>query len=160
MDGWIIVQCLGEEMFRRWTALVGNPGLVDDPRFKDDRARGEHGQHLSGIMSIWCHGRTRSQALAELEKARIPAGPINSPRQVLEDAAVRASGAFHEITYPGAARPVPIAAPPASLTRTPPRIRSRPPLAGEHTADLLAEIGYSADSIFDLRARGILGVQG
>jgi formyl-CoA transferase len=75
---------------------------------------------------------------------------------VLDDPAVRASGAFHDIAYPGAARPVPLAAPPASMTRTPPRIRSRPPLAGEHTAELLAEIGYSADSIIDLRTRGIV----
>jgi formyl-CoA transferase len=79
---------------------------------------------------------------------------------VLEDAAVRASGAFHDVTYPGTARPVQIAGPPASMTRTPPRIRTRPPLAGEHTAELLAEIGYSADSIVDMHARGILGVQG
>jgi formyl-CoA transferase len=155
-DGWIIVQCLGEEMFRRWAELVGFPGLLDDPLFQDDRGRGEHGEHLSDIMSAWCRGRTRSQALAELEKARIPAGPVNSPRQVLDDPAVRASGAFHDIAYPGAARPVPLAAPPASMTRTPPRIRLRPPLAGEHTAELLAEIGYSADSIIDLRTRGIV----
>jgi formyl-CoA transferase len=157
-DGWIIVQVLGEQLFNRWAMLIGKPQLVEDPRFRDDRLRGEHGQQLSELMSVWCQGQTRSQALAELEKARIPAGPVNSPRQVLEDAAVRASGAFHDITFPGASRPVPLASPPVSMTRTPPQIRSRPPLAGEHTAELLAEIGYSAESIIEMRSRGIIGV--
>jgi len=155
-DGWIIVQVLGNAMFKRWTRLVGRPELLTDSRFHDDRSRGENGQALSELMTQWCAHRTRTECLAALQEARIPAGPVQSPRETLDDEITRASGAFHEVQYPGVAQPVPIPATPVQMTRTPPQIRSRPPLAGEHTVDVLKELGYSAGEIDAMRARGVL----
>ena len=155
-DGWIITQVIGQPMFKRWARLVGHPEFVDDPRFADDRLRGEHGELLSEYMTQWCRAMPRDEALGLLEEARIPAGPINSPRQTLEDKMVRASKAIEWVDYPGAARPVPMIASPVSLSRTPPEILRRPPLAGEHTGEILAELGYDTAAIADLRARGVV----
>jgi len=155
-DGWIIVQVVGGAMFKRWARLMGTPELLDDPRFKDDAARGENGHILSQLMAEWCRTRTREAALATLEQARVPAGPVYSPRQTLDDEVVRMSESFQWTRYPGVDVDVPIVAPPVSMSRTPPSMDRRPPLAGEHTDELLAEVGYAPDEIAGLRERGIV----
>lgn len=155
-DGWIIAQALGQGMFKRWTRLVGRPELFEDPRFADDMKRGEHGELLSEMMGRWCAERSTEQALAELEQARLPAGPVRSPREVLADPIIRESKAFEWMAYPGAASEVPIAAPPLSLSRTPPTVRQRPPTSGEHTDEVLREFGYSDVQVADLRAHGVV----
>ncbi|MFT3819285.1 MAG: CoA transferase [Rubrivivax sp.] len=155
-DGWIIVQVIGDAMFKRWAAMIGRPELVDDPRFDDDRKRGEHGHLLSELMAQWCGRQDGAECLANLERARIPAGPVNSPRQALEDEVVRASHAFHWVNYPGTEHRVPIVGTPISMSRTPPRIARRPPTAGEHTDEVLAELGYARDCVATMRERGIV----
>jgi len=143
-------------MFKRWTQLVGRPELLDDPRFADDTLRGEHSGVLSACMNQWCGELTQGEALALLEKARIPAAPINSPRQTLEDETVRAAGVIQWMDYPGAPRKVPIFATPVSLSRTPPQILKRAPLNGEHTDEILAGLGLDSQAIDALRQRKIV----
>jgi formyl-CoA transferase len=155
-DGWIITQVIGPAMFRRWTQLVGRPELLDDPRCRDDVSRGENGEWLGGIMAGWCEQLTRAEALARLEEAKIPAGPVNSPREVLDDPAIREAGAFQQVDYPGTPGPVPLVSPPTTLSRTPPRIERRPPTAGEHTDEILRELGYSAHDVSSLREAGVV----
>jgi crotonobetainyl-CoA:carnitine CoA-transferase CaiB-like acyl-CoA transferase len=91
-----------------------------------------------------------------MEDARIPAGPVHSPQDALDDAHVRASGVLREIVYPGAARPAPIAETPIKLSETPGAVRGRAPLLGEHTDAILAEIGYSGAQIAQLRAAKVV----
>lgn len=155
-DGWIIVQVIGATLFKRWTRLIGRPELIDEPRFRDDRSRGEHGEALSQLMAQWCAQRTRHGALAALEEARIPAGPVHTPRQALEDETIRASGAFQWLDYPGTSEPLPIVSPPLDLSRTPPSIRHRAPTCGEHTDEVLREIGYDGAAITALRHSGVV----
>jgi len=155
-DGWIIAQVIGSAMFRRWTELVGRPELFGDPRFTDDGMRGEHGELLSTIMGEWCAKLTRERALALLAQARIPAGPVNSPRQVFEDESVREAQPFQWVSYPGIPGTAPIVAPPVTMARTPWALKRRPPVAGEHSDEVLEEIGYSAAAIEDFRRHGVI----
>lgn len=155
-DGWFIIQVIGRPMFKNWSQLVGHPEFLDDPRFADDQLRGEHGVFLSGVMSDWCREKTLAEALAALEKARIPAGPVNSPRQALQDPVIEAAEVIQWMDYPGAPKPVPIFATPVSLSRTPPEIRQRAPLNGEHTDEVLAEIGLGAAEVAELRQRRVV----
>lgn len=156
-DGWFITQVIGAGMFKRWATLIGKPELVGDPRFQDDLQRGQQGEYFSGLMSAWCAPLTRAEALAQLEAARIPAGAVNSPREVLQDEVIGATQPFESMDYPGVPRPVPIVKAPVFLSRTPSAILRRPPQAGEHTDEVLQEIGYSAEAIAQLRQDGIVG---
>ncbi|SPC18428.1 conserved hypothetical protein [Cupriavidus taiwanensis] len=155
-DGWIIAQVIGQPLFRRWANLIGAPELVDDPRFSDDLRRGEHGELLSDLMGKWCVTRTRDDALWELEKARIPAAPVYSPREALDDASIQESGAYIWLDYPGLPRKAPIVAPPAVLSRTPPDVARRPPTVGEHTEEVLAEVGYERSQVQAMRKAGVV----
>jgi crotonobetainyl-CoA:carnitine CoA-transferase CaiB-like acyl-CoA transferase len=156
-DGrWIICQVIGNGMFARWAKAIGKPEFVDDARLGNDLDRGGHGEYLSGVMTQWCAQCTREQALAFLEQARVPAGPVNSARDVLQDEAIGKSGALHAMEYPGIAGTYPMAATPVTLSRTPPSIDRRPPRTGEHTDEVLHEIGYSAERIAALRSQGVV----
>ena len=107
-------------------------------------------------MNEWTAERTTAEALAELERAKIPAGPLYAPRETLADAHIRAAGLLSDREYPGLARPAPLAPTPVDLSETPGRFRHRAPTLGEHTDAILAELGYSSAAVSELRERGVI----
>jgi crotonobetainyl-CoA:carnitine CoA-transferase CaiB-like acyl-CoA transferase len=155
-DGWIMAQAIGNPMFRRWAALMGEDQWLGDPRFKDDQARGDHGELISKRMAAWTAERTTADALAALEAARIPAGPLYSPQQALDDSHIRTAGLLHDTDYPGLPRRAPLAPTPVDLSETPGQFRRRAPVLGEHTDEILAELGYSGEVIGALRAANVI----
>jgi len=155
-DGWIIAYAIGNPMFARWAKMMGEDSWLSDPRFKDDEARGNHAEDISKRVSEWMMQRTTEQALKELEGAKIPAGPLYTPQQALDDAHIRQAGLLADTDYPGVARRVPLAPTPVDLSDTPGRFRHRAPMLGEHTNAILGEIGYSAAAIDALRRRGVV----
>lgn len=150
-DGWIYAMTIGQPLFVRWCKLMGDEALAKDPRFKDDLARGDNGEALSSIMQKWCDARTTAEALAALEANRIPAGPVYTPQQALDDRHVKDANFMHPMDFPGAAKPVPVLQEPVKLSRTPLTIRRRAPTLGEHTDQILRELGYEPAVIQKLR---------
>ncbi len=155
-DGWIIAYAIGNPMFARWAKMMGEDSWLTDPRFKNDEARGNHAEDISKRMSAWTMQRTTEQALKELEGAKIPAGPLYTPQQALDDAHIRRAGLLVDTEYPGVARRVPLAPTPVDLSDTPGRFRRRAPTLGEHTNAILGEIGYSMAEIDALRKKGVV----
>jgi crotonobetainyl-CoA:carnitine CoA-transferase CaiB-like acyl-CoA transferase len=156
-DGFVLVAVVGQPLFERWARLMGDEDhWLNDPRFKDDLARGDNGEAISARMREWCFDRTTAEAIAELEKARIPAGPVLTPQQALDDPHVKATGYLQPVTYPGMAKPAPLPGSPVILSETPGEIRRRAPLLGEHTDEILTSIGYTVSEIESFRAREIV----
>ncbi len=154
-DGWILIQVVGDPLFRRLARVVEAPEWLDDPRFAGDMVRGDHAAEIGERVGAWCARRSSAAALAELEAARVPCGPVYSPQDVLDDPHVRAAGLYSEIAYPGLERPAKVAAPPALLSDATPHVR-RAPLVGEHTHEILSELNYSASEIAELEASGAI----
>lgn len=157
-DGHILTHVVGDGLFRRWARLMGEEQRwAQDPRFNGDQNRGDNSAPLLERMRAWCAERTTAQALQELERAGLPAGPVLTPQQALDDPQVAAMGFLKMVAdYPGLARAAPVADLPVRLSHTPGGVISRPPLLGEHTDEILGQLGYSAAQIASLRADGIV----
>ena len=155
-DGWVLVQSVGGPLFKRWADLMGEDHWLHDPRFKDDISRGDHGEVISERLARWCAERTSKEVLEAMEAVRLPAGPVLSPQEVLEDPHIAAKGLFQPVSYPGLDKPAPLMKTPVELSRTPGEIRTRAPTLGEHTDQIMGELGYSDAEIAQLREKRVV----
>jgi crotonobetainyl-CoA:carnitine CoA-transferase CaiB-like acyl-CoA transferase len=146
-DGWVLVQSVGGPMFERWVTLIGETDWLEDPRFKDDISRGEHGEIISERAARWCAERTTQQVLTQMEEVRLPAGPVMTPQQVLDDPHAKARQVFKQLDYPGASKPAPVMNTAFSLSANQPSVRHRAPLLGEHTDQIMRQLGYDDTQI-------------
>lgn len=155
-DGWVVTQCVGPSIFKRWAQLMDEPDWLTDPRFATDQLRGDHGAILSERMARWCAARTNDEVLDTLAAANIPAGPVLSPAQTLAHPQVQAMNMLVPTQVHGAATPIPLIAPGVALSATPSSIRTPPPRAGEHSREVLAEVGLDAAEIDALVDAGLV----
>ena len=155
-DGWVLVQSVGGPLFKRWADLMGEDHWLDDPRFKSDITRGDNGAVISERLAEWCSERTSKEVLDAMEEVRLPAGPVLSPQEVLEDPHIAAKGLFQSIEYPGLDTPAPVMQTPVELSETPGEIRSRAPTLGEHTDEIMQELGYAESTIRDLKEKRVI----
>lgn len=155
-DDWVLLQIAGQPMFKRWCRLVGQPDLFDAPRFADDDLRWRHSAELNGIMAEWTAQRTKADVMTELQAAKLPAAPMLSTQDVLDDPHVQAMGFLKRVPFPGVDAGVPIIDTPFRLSETPGEIRRRAPLLGEHTDEVLTEIGYGESDIEEFRHHAIV----
>ena len=155
-DGWVMCLVLGSYQFQRWAQMIERTDLLDDERFKDDLSRGVNGEALSAYMAAWCADRTTDECLVEMDRSKVPGGPVLSPQQLLDLPHVRQIGVLHELDYPTAAIAPPLAGFPAVLSASPGVIRSRAPQLGEHTDEILGTLGFDDAAIARLRDAAVV----
>jgi crotonobetainyl-CoA:carnitine CoA-transferase CaiB-like acyl-CoA transferase len=155
-DGWIVVSVVGNDMFARWARAVGREDFISDSRFKNDQSRADHQEIIAEAMNTWLARRTTAQAIAELEAARIPAGPVLSLDQVLDDPQVKARELLQYIDHPGAEKSVPLANTAVRFSGITGGVRRRAAMLGEHTNEILTELGCSEEEIKALRTAEVV----
>ncbi len=153
---YIYVQPINPGMWRDFVRAIGREDLLSDQRCVDAKTRWEHRDALNEIISAWTRARTKHEVMAVLGKAGVPCGATLDTAEILDDPHLNARGQIHTIEHATRGRirlpgcPVHLS---ASEAPTAP-----PPLAGEHTADVLREVlGLTADEVAALRAQGVLG---
>ena len=154
--GWLLVQTIGQAMFERCCEVIGAPQMKTDPRFADDELRGINSLLISQAFADWCATKTRDEALAELAKPKIPCGPIYSPQEALEDAQIQASGLLTQRQYAGLQGSYPVTPHPVDMSDLPIEYVRSAPTLGEHTHQILAELGYSEEAIQRLRDQAVV----
>ena len=154
-DGAIIVAVGNDRQFARFAAAIGRPELADDARFATNAARVANRDTLIPMVAERMAMRTTADwaGLMDSAEVNIPNGPINTIAQAFDDPQVRHRGMRVDLGHPLAGTVATVASP-INLSATPPEYHRPPPLLGEHTDDVLAELGHDAQAIADLRAKG------
>ena len=155
-DGWILVQVVGNPLYERWARLMGEPHWLTDANYATDEARGDNSVEISDRMRTWTAERTTAEALAELADARIPCGEVLTPAQALTNEQVVDRGFLADTDYPGLPRPAPVGRMPVDFSAVDTGVKRRAPTLGEHTAEILLELGYTKRDVDALRAKGIV----
>jgi glutaryl-CoA transferase len=153
-DGELALAVGSERQWPRLCQAVGLPGLAIDPRFATNGDRVERRADLRLILAEAFRARPTGEWLAVLDAAEVPAGPINDIPAAFEAAQAQARRMTVGVEHPvlGAIRQVGV---PFTFSATPASIRTAPPLLGEHTAEILAEIGYDTAAIEALAAANV-----
>jgi formyl-CoA transferase len=159
-DGkFVVISGNGDAIFRRLMEAIGRLDLKDDLRLVDNAGRVRHQHELDAAIGEWTRGVTRSQALEVLDRHDVPSGSIYEAPDILADPHFQAremhdvhvvdigAGTPREVTFPGV---VP------RLINNPGATRWIGPELGEHTDDVLAELGYAADDRARLHEEGIV----
>jgi crotonobetainyl-CoA:carnitine CoA-transferase CaiB-like acyl-CoA transferase len=154
-DGELAVAVGSERQWPRLCGAIGAPELAADPRFGTNGDRVERRADLRPLLAARFVARTTRDWIAALDAAEIPCGPINDVAAAFDAPQAKAREMSVELEHPvlGTIRQAGL---PFRLAATPASIRTPPPLLGEHTGEILAELGYTPGDVHTLRAHGVI----
>lgn len=153
--GHFILACGNDRQFAGVCAVVGHPEWAVDERFATNPARVRHRQPLTALLKEAFLAKGRDDWLAELDKAGVPCGPINTIDEAFADPQLIHRGL--EISLPDSrGQKVPLAGCPIKLSDTPVRYTLAPPALGEHTDEVLAALGLDVAEVATLRQHGTI----
>ena len=154
-DGYITLGAANERLFCRLCDLLGHPDWADLAEFADDSSRVRNREALAARIEAVTVHQPRSHWLGLLDANNIPCGPINDYAQVFADPQVVARDMVVGVEHPTLGHLKTLGSP-LKLSLTPPDVRRRAPLLGEHTDEILAEVGLDESEIAALHRSGAI----
>ena len=154
-DGDVILVVGNDGQFARLCGVLGHPEWRTDERYATNAQRVRNIAGLSAALREAFAGWERAALIAALDAAGVPCGPINDVAEVFEEPQVKARGLLRHVPHP-AGVDVPQVGSPMRFAEAPLRVPAAPPLLGQHSDDILGELGYGAARIAALRAAGAI----
>ncbi len=152
-DGYITLAAANDRLFRRLCGVLGRPEWAADPDFADDTGRVRHRERLAREIEAITVGQPRRHWTALFDAQGVPSGPLNTYEEAFADPQVRARGLVVETVHPQLGH-IRTLGSPVHMSQTQP-VTGRPaPQLGEHSRDVLAELGYDADAIAHMASGG------
>jgi crotonobetainyl-CoA:carnitine CoA-transferase CaiB-like acyl-CoA transferase len=156
-DGeWLFLACGNQAFWGKLCDALGLEHLAADPRFASWMLRVEHAAALSPVLEAAFRDKPRAHWLEVLAAHDIPAAPVQSLAEFMDDPAVQHHRMVQEYAHPEVG-PLRLMGQPLVLSDTPTRDPGPPPTLGQHTDEVLRELDYDQAAITDLRRRGVLG---
>jgi crotonobetainyl-CoA:carnitine CoA-transferase CaiB-like acyl-CoA transferase len=149
-DGPIVLAVGNDDQWQRFCRAAGLDAAARDPRFLTNAERVQHGEALRSLITPLMKSRTRADWTARLVDAGVPAGPVRPVNEALADPQLAAREMLTHLTH-AAAGDITVLGVPVKLSETPGGVHSPPPILGEHTDSVLAELGYDAAEIVSMR---------
>jgi len=149
-DGHLNIAASGQHMFRRLCETLGTEPLLEDPRFRSAPDRSKNRKALAVELEKAFGTRTTQEWVELLNTKGVPSGPILDVKQVYENEQIRHLKMAVPVKHPALGELF-VQAPPVTLSRTPGGVRTPAPDTGEHSDQILAELGYSPADITSLR---------
>jgi crotonobetainyl-CoA:carnitine CoA-transferase CaiB-like acyl-CoA transferase len=156
-DGYVTLGAANKRTWERLATALGRPDLVDRPEYAEAADRVRNRLRLAEEIEAVTATQPRAHWMQVLEDAGVPCGPILDYEEVFADPHVRERGMVQEMDHPEGGR-VRVVGPAVKLSETPARLRRPSPRLGEHTAEVLREIGYSEADIQALAASGAVAL--
>src|SRR6266540_5434816 len=153
-DGHINIAASGQTMYRRLCTAIGAPELIDDPRFKTLAGRSKNRTAMNAELDKVLVNKSSAEWIEALNRAGVPSGPILNVKEVFENEQIRHLGMAQPVRHPERGEML-VQGLSATLSRTPGAIRRAAPTHGEHTDEILHELGYTAEEIATLRKDGV-----
>ncbi len=155
-DGHVLTHVVGNGLFKRLANLIGADDWLEDPRLMSDQARGDLRDQLCERLTAWCQQRGTDEVVEAMAEAGVPAGPVLNLAEALAHPQVQASDVLRATSYPGRMKTAPVAGLPFTMMRGSVGIQDHPSTTGQHTDEVLAELGYDADTIKRFRKQGVV----
>jgi crotonobetainyl-CoA:carnitine CoA-transferase CaiB-like acyl-CoA transferase len=156
-DGWVQVVVMNPDQYGRFCRVLGDETLATDPKFATNDSRLAHHDELKARVEAALAAATAAEWVTRFEAAQVAAGPIYEFDEVFEDPQVKHLGLVAEVDQPGYGKAKMLAFP-VRASATPARIRRPAPLLGEHTAEVLGELGLPKAEIERLAAAGVIAL--
>ena len=154
-DGFMNIAVAGEVIWQRFAKALGRADWIEDARYKTAPDRSKNREALNGEIADIIALHPTAHWIETLIAAGVPAGEINDISQVFATPQVRHLGLAQPVTSQERGE-TELVGQPIIMSRTPSRIAAPPPTAGQHTADILSEVGYSNDEIAAMKASGAI----
>ena len=151
----IVIAGNGDAIFKRLMSAIGREDMANDPQLANNEGRVPHTQDIDEAIQAWCSIQRIDTALAALQAADVPVSKIYSVRDMMQDPQFLARQMFEQHLFKDGT-PVKLPAVTPKLSETPGSTRWIGPELGEHTHEVLAALGYSAEQIAALREAGVL----
>jgi formyl-CoA transferase len=155
-DGFVLIAANGDSIFQRLCRAIGREDLAADASLAHNDGRAARQQWLDAQIEQWTAHRSPDEVVAAMQAADVPASKIYTIRDIVTDAQYAAREMIREVElHDGSRLAVPGVVP--KLSQTPGGFDGGGPRLGEHTDDVLRDLGYDADALADLRRRRIIG---
>src|SRR5438445_5250897 len=156
-DGWVQVVIMNPDQYARLCAVLGDDELATDPKFATNESRLVHHDELRARIEAALARATTAEWVRRFEAAQVAAGPIYEFDEVFDDPQVQHLGLVTEVDQPGYGQAKMLAFP-VRASATPATIRRPAPRLGEHTAEVLGELGLARAEIGRLAAAGVVAL--